>query len=132
MSNTVSETTLINISIFTQKYVFNSALFRFPMHRKLRFLNLCISLIFTINSIYHVKYSVRNSLDKNKHFQFFNCVFAVVEAGYMNKEKSDLREWTTVPNFKNPVVASFGGNRDLFKISKLILNAGNIVLLKIC
>eukprot|EP00794_Sanderia_malayensis_P016929 gene16929-18636_t len=48
----------------------------------------------------------------------------VVEAGYMNKEKSDLRRWSYMPNFLQGDFPRFTGKKDQFKISKLILSSG--------
>ena len=51
MSDTVSETALINLKVFSNLYSLDQN-----------------QRLVVINGIYRVKYSVRNSLDKHKHF----------------------------------------------------------------
>ena len=51
-------------------------------------------------------------------------LFLVVEVGYLNRDRSDLREWSVVPNYGVGGAMHYSGKRDIFKLSMVTLNPG--------
>ena len=54
----------------------------------------------------------------------FISFFQVVEVGFLNRERSDLRAHSIAPNYLSGPANSYTGKKDSFKFAILTLNPG--------